>query len=56
MKEYLFNTLVVEAAGFIVGLRTESPIVTGGRILSVIKYPTLIFCCPVLSESDLYSI
>ena len=37
MIKYLCDTLVVKAAGFIVGFRTESPIVTGGRILSIIK-------------------
>ena len=29
---YLSDTLVVEAAGFIVSVRTESPIVTASRI------------------------
>ena len=32
MINYLFDTLVVEAAGCIVGVGTESPIVTDGRI------------------------
>ena len=32
MIEYLSDTLVVEAAGFIVSVGTESPIITGGRI------------------------
>lgn len=32
MIDYFSNTLVVEAAGFIVVSRTESRIVTGGRI------------------------
>ena len=32
MINYFSDTLVVEAAGFIIGVRTESPIVTGGGI------------------------
>ena len=32
MVEYLSDASVVEAAGYIAGIRTKSPIVTGGRI------------------------
>ena len=37
MVKYLTNTLMVEAAGCIEGLRTESSIATGSRILGIVK-------------------
>ena len=49
---YLNNPLMVEAARCIVGVRTISAIVTGGRTLSLIK--RIIICCPVISESGLH--
>ena len=50
------DTLVVQATGFIIRLRTEGPIITGGRIQGVIKWSIkIVCCCPVLLESDLYN-
>ena len=51
---YLSDTLVVKAAGCIVGLRTKCPIVTDGRIESVIKRIWTNVCCLVLSERDVH--
>ena len=38
MEFYLSDSLLVEAAGYIVGMRTESAIVTIGRILLMREY------------------
>ena len=47
MVNNLTDTLVVEATGCIIGIRTESSIVAGGRVLSIIKRVTVcIFCLP----------
>ena len=48
----LNEPLMVEAAGCIVGSRTESAIVTGGRILSIIKMVTANVYPLVLLASD----
>ena len=48
----LNDPLMIEAAGCIIGVRTESAIVTGGRILSIIKSYTNVYY-PVLLASDL---
>ena len=50
----LVNPLAVEAAGCIVGVRTESAIVTEGRIFTVIKSVITNVCCPVLLASEPY--
>lgn len=51
MIKDLTDTLVVEAAGCIRVIRTESSIVTGSRVLSIIKGVNVcIFYCPVLLE------
>ena len=56
MEIYLTDSLIVEAAGCIVGLRTESAIVTGGRVLTVIKVVVRrIVYYPVPLESGFYS-
>ena len=44
----LVETFVVEAAGCVGGIRTESSIVTGGRVLSIIKDATASYCPVVL--------
>ena len=49
---WLNDPLMVEAAGCIVGVRTESAIITGGRILSIIKNYTSAYY-QVLLASDL---
>lgn len=56
MVIYSANTLVVQAAGCIRGSGTESSIVvTGGRVLSIIKGAAAsILCCPVLLETEFY--
>lgn len=53
MVNDLTDTLVVGAADCIGGIRTESSIVTGGRVCSIIKET---ICCPVLLETELYKI
>ena len=53
MEMYFSDTLVIKAAGYIVGFRTKSPIVTGCRIQCIIELLTTIFYCSVLLESDL---
>ena len=56
MEIYLTHSLLVEAAGFVVGSRTESAIFTGGRVLIEIKLTAPPVYCPLLLESELYSI
>ena len=56
MVNDLTDTLMVEAAGCIEGLRTESSIATGGRILSIVKPVVTNVCYPVLLETEIYSI
>ena len=47
MVNELVDTFVVEAAGHVGDVRTESSVVTGGRVLSIIEDVTA--CrCPVL--------
>ena len=55
MVGYLANAFVVKAAGCIGGLRTESSIVTSGRILGIIEVVvvTIIICCSVLLETEI---
>lgn len=55
MVNDLIDTFVVEVAGCVGVIRTESSIVTGGRVLSKIKEFT-VRCCPVLSETQDYKI
>ena len=55
MVNDLADTLVVEAAGCIVVIRTESSIVTRGRILSIIKgFMANTVCCPVLLGNEFF--
>ena len=56
MVSYSTDPLMVEAAGCIVGVRTISAIVTGGRISSIIKHIVIDFFNIVISESELYRI
>ena len=55
MVNYLADTFVVKAAGCIGGLRTESSIVAGGRILSIVEVVvvTTIIYCSVLLETEI---
>ena len=54
MVNYSTNTLMVKAADCIKGLRTESFIATGGRILSIVKRVVINICYPVLLEIEIY--
>ena len=53
MIMYLSDTLVIKAAGYIVGVRTKSPIVTDCRIHFIIERSIRKSYCSVLLESDL---
>ena len=53
MITYLFDALVIKAAGNIVRFRTKSPIVTLCSIQCIIKLLTGYFYCSLLLESDL---
>ena len=53
MVNELVDTFVVEAAGHVGDIRTESSVVTGGRVLSIIKVATACYC-PVLLGTQLY--
>ena len=55
METNLTHSLIVEAAGCVVGSRTESAVFTGGRVLIELKLIAYPVCCPSLSESELYS-
>ena len=55
MEVYLTHSLIVEAAGCVVGSWTESAIFTGGRVLTKIKLTAPPVYCPLLLESELYS-
>ena len=54
MELYLIDSLIVEATGCIVGVRTESAIFTGGRVSIIIKGLSNASYCPVLLESGYY--
>lgn len=53
MINYLTNTFIIKAAGCIEGLRTESSIVTGGGILSIVKRVITNVCYSVLLETEI---
>ena len=53
MVNYSTDTLMVEAAGCIEGVRTESSIATGGRILSIVERVVTNVCYPVPSETEI---
>ena len=53
MVNKLADTLAVKAAGHIRDIRTESSIVIGGRVLSIIKDTTACYH-PVLLGTQLY--
>ena len=56
MVNYLTETLMVEAAGCVVWLWTESSIATGGRILSIVKRVAINIYYPVLLETENYRV
>ena len=54
MVNYLTDTLIIEAAGCILSVRTESSIATGGRILSIVERVVTNVYYPVLLETEIY--
>ena len=53
MVNYLTDTLMVDAAGYIFRVRTVSSIATGGRILSIVERVVTNVCYPVLLETEI---